>query len=227
MLTRRDFMVCTVAAGAGALMCPRFGFTKASQPGTAVNFDVPAGACDCHGEPKEVPGRARLAQAQIGRGARAGRHAGGGVHEAGRRAGRRLRQAGPGAGAGAGAGAPHLRRPRQRDPLPLPAHHPGAGLRGGARHPRARTDCLSRRPSFMRMRILHAAPHRRSATGVRHRVTSSRRLGHLGGATPLLTASDLGTPDAKSALIPSPAVPNGSPSPFLDRPCLTSAQRPA
>jgi predicted TIM-barrel fold metal-dependent hydrolase len=48
MLTRRDFMVCTVAAGAGALMYPQFGFTKASQPGTAVNFDVPAGACDCH-----------------------------------------------------------------------------------------------------------------------------------------------------------------------------------
>jgi len=59
MLTRRDFMVCTVAAGAGALMYPRFGFTKASQPGTAVNFDVPAGACDCHthihGDPAQFP----------------------------------------------------------------------------------------------------------------------------------------------------------------------------
>jgi predicted TIM-barrel fold metal-dependent hydrolase len=59
MLTRRDFMYCTVAAGAGALMFPRFGFAKASQPGTAVNFDVPAGACDCHthihGDPVKFP----------------------------------------------------------------------------------------------------------------------------------------------------------------------------
>ena len=59
MLTRRDFMFCTVAAGAGALMYTRFGFAKASQPDTAVNFDVPAGACDCHthihGDPAQFP----------------------------------------------------------------------------------------------------------------------------------------------------------------------------
>jgi predicted TIM-barrel fold metal-dependent hydrolase len=59
MLTRRDFMVCTVAAGAGAFMYTRLGFSKASQPGTAVNFDVPAGACDCHthihGDPAKFP----------------------------------------------------------------------------------------------------------------------------------------------------------------------------
>jgi predicted TIM-barrel fold metal-dependent hydrolase len=59
MLTRRDFMVCTVAAGAGAFMYTRLGFAKASQPGTAVNFDVPAGACDCHthihGDPAKFP----------------------------------------------------------------------------------------------------------------------------------------------------------------------------
>jgi predicted TIM-barrel fold metal-dependent hydrolase len=59
MLTRRDFMYCTVAAGAGALMYARFGFAKASQPGTVVNFEVPAGACDCHthihGDPAKFP----------------------------------------------------------------------------------------------------------------------------------------------------------------------------
>jgi predicted TIM-barrel fold metal-dependent hydrolase len=59
MITRRDFMVCTVAAGAGALMYPCFGFSTASQPGTAVNFDVPVGACDCHthihGDPAQFP----------------------------------------------------------------------------------------------------------------------------------------------------------------------------
>lgn len=46
MITRRDFVIG--AAAAGALMHTRFGFAKASQPSTKVNFDVPAGACDCH-----------------------------------------------------------------------------------------------------------------------------------------------------------------------------------
>ncbi len=59
MLTRRDFMLCTVAAGAGTLMYTRLGFAKAAQPGTAVNFAVPAGACDCHthihGDPAKFP----------------------------------------------------------------------------------------------------------------------------------------------------------------------------
>jgi predicted TIM-barrel fold metal-dependent hydrolase len=40
-------------------MHTRFGFAKASQPATAVNFDVPAGACDCHthihGDPAKFP----------------------------------------------------------------------------------------------------------------------------------------------------------------------------
>jgi predicted TIM-barrel fold metal-dependent hydrolase len=57
MITRRDFMVG--AAAATALMHTRIGFAKASQPGTAVNFDVPAGACDCHthihGDPAKFP----------------------------------------------------------------------------------------------------------------------------------------------------------------------------
>ena len=46
MLTRRHFLVGAIAAG--VILRTRTGFTKASQPATPVNFDVPAGACDCH-----------------------------------------------------------------------------------------------------------------------------------------------------------------------------------
>src|SRR5258705_6643671 len=57
MITRREFVVG--AAAAGALLHTRFGFAKASQPSTPVNFDVPAGACDCHthihGDPAKFP----------------------------------------------------------------------------------------------------------------------------------------------------------------------------
>ena len=57
MVTRRDILVGAVAAG--ALMHTRFGFAKASQPTTAVNFKMTAGACDCHthihGDPKKFP----------------------------------------------------------------------------------------------------------------------------------------------------------------------------
>ena len=57
MPTRRD--VLAGAAAAAALMQTRFGFAKASQPTTPVNFDVPAGACDCHthihGDPAKFP----------------------------------------------------------------------------------------------------------------------------------------------------------------------------
>ena len=57
MLTRRDFVLG--AAAAGALLHTRFGFAKASQPTTPVNFDIPAGACDCHthihGDPVHYP----------------------------------------------------------------------------------------------------------------------------------------------------------------------------
>ena len=45
MIRRREFVLG--AAAAGALMQPRFGYAKASQPATKVDFDVPAGACDC------------------------------------------------------------------------------------------------------------------------------------------------------------------------------------
>jgi predicted TIM-barrel fold metal-dependent hydrolase len=55
MLTRREAMVVS----AGALICRRAGFAKAAQPATPVNFEVPAGACDCHthifGDPNKFP----------------------------------------------------------------------------------------------------------------------------------------------------------------------------
>jgi predicted TIM-barrel fold metal-dependent hydrolase len=57
MIGRREFMAG--AAAAGVLMQPRFGHAKASQPATSVNFDIPAGACDCHthihGDPARFP----------------------------------------------------------------------------------------------------------------------------------------------------------------------------
>jgi len=50
--TRRKFLT-VAAAGAGGL------FGRASQPVTPVDFDVPAGACDCHthifGDPARFP----------------------------------------------------------------------------------------------------------------------------------------------------------------------------
>src|SRR5712675_2872045 len=57
MLTRRELLIGAIAAG--ATMHVRTGFAKASQPATPVNFDVPAGACDCHthihGDPERFP----------------------------------------------------------------------------------------------------------------------------------------------------------------------------
>src|SRR6201990_3663855 len=46
MPTRRDVLLASLAAGVA--MKSRDGFAKASQPATPVNFEVPAGACDCH-----------------------------------------------------------------------------------------------------------------------------------------------------------------------------------
>lgn len=46
MIGRREFVLG--AAAAGALIAPRVGHATASQPTTSVDFDVPAGACDCH-----------------------------------------------------------------------------------------------------------------------------------------------------------------------------------
>ena len=56
MLTRREVLVGGIGA---AIFLSRMVRAKASQPATPVNFDVPAGACDCHthilGDPGEVP----------------------------------------------------------------------------------------------------------------------------------------------------------------------------
>jgi predicted TIM-barrel fold metal-dependent hydrolase len=46
MLTRRTMLLASIAAG--ALMPNRDVLAKAAQPATPVNFDIPAGACDCH-----------------------------------------------------------------------------------------------------------------------------------------------------------------------------------
>jgi predicted TIM-barrel fold metal-dependent hydrolase len=46
MLTRREVLVGTIAAA--AVMRIPAAFAKPSQLSTPVNFDVPAGACDCH-----------------------------------------------------------------------------------------------------------------------------------------------------------------------------------
>ena len=46
MPTRRDVMLASIAAGIA--MKTRTAFAKAAQPATAVNFEVPAGACDSH-----------------------------------------------------------------------------------------------------------------------------------------------------------------------------------
>ncbi|MBR0694660.1 amidohydrolase family protein [Bradyrhizobium lablabi] len=57
MLTRRSMMLASIAAG--VTMNSNTTFAKAAQPSTAVNFDVPAGACDCHthihGDPQKFP----------------------------------------------------------------------------------------------------------------------------------------------------------------------------
>ena len=57
MLTRREFVAGALAGG--LLVHARAGLGKAAQPATPVNFDVPAGACDCHthihGDPARFP----------------------------------------------------------------------------------------------------------------------------------------------------------------------------
>jgi predicted TIM-barrel fold metal-dependent hydrolase len=54
-MKRREMLL----AAASAALMPRFAQAKASQPGTGVNFEVPAGACDCHthihGDLREFP----------------------------------------------------------------------------------------------------------------------------------------------------------------------------
>src|ERR1700759_2934363 len=57
MFTRRSILLDSIAAG--VFMPNRNAVAKASQPSTPVNFDVPAGACDCHthihGDPAKFP----------------------------------------------------------------------------------------------------------------------------------------------------------------------------
>ena len=57
MFSRRSILLATIAAG--VTMQNRNALAKASQPSTAVNFDVPAEACDCHthihGDPEKFP----------------------------------------------------------------------------------------------------------------------------------------------------------------------------
>src|SRR4249920_4182917 len=49
MISRRNVLIGAAATGA-AVVAGRAAavLAKASQPATAVNFDVPSGACDCH-----------------------------------------------------------------------------------------------------------------------------------------------------------------------------------
>ncbi len=57
MLTRRDLLVGTLAVA--AMTSPHTSRATASQPTTALQLDVPAGACDCHthihGDPVRFP----------------------------------------------------------------------------------------------------------------------------------------------------------------------------
>jgi predicted TIM-barrel fold metal-dependent hydrolase len=46
MFTRRSILLASIAAG--VTMPNRTALATAAQPSTPVNFDVPAGACDCH-----------------------------------------------------------------------------------------------------------------------------------------------------------------------------------
>jgi predicted TIM-barrel fold metal-dependent hydrolase len=60
MVTRREVLIGAAVCGGATLLEPwTAAFAKASQPATAVDFAVPAGACDCHthifGDPKHFP----------------------------------------------------------------------------------------------------------------------------------------------------------------------------
>jgi predicted TIM-barrel fold metal-dependent hydrolase len=58
MLTRREAVIGALG-GASILMRSKQSMAKAAQPGTAVNFEMPADACDCHthihGDPEKFP----------------------------------------------------------------------------------------------------------------------------------------------------------------------------
>jgi predicted TIM-barrel fold metal-dependent hydrolase len=48
LISRRDLLIRTAAAGAVGFAGRGIAFAKASQPRTPIDFDVPQGACDCH-----------------------------------------------------------------------------------------------------------------------------------------------------------------------------------
>jgi hypothetical protein len=57
MLSRRSILLASIAAGVA--MNNKDAFSKAAQPSTQVDFDIPAGACDCHthihADPEKFP----------------------------------------------------------------------------------------------------------------------------------------------------------------------------
>jgi hypothetical protein len=59
MLTRRTAVLGLGVVAAGVATRTHPAVAKASQPATAINFDVPANACDCHthihGDPAQFP----------------------------------------------------------------------------------------------------------------------------------------------------------------------------
>jgi len=59
MLSRREAILGSLAAGVAALSRTQAVSADPSQPSTPINFKVPAGACDCHvhvfGDPKRFP----------------------------------------------------------------------------------------------------------------------------------------------------------------------------
>jgi predicted TIM-barrel fold metal-dependent hydrolase len=66
MISRRELMIGIAAVGTAALVRPvTEAEASASQPQTAVNFDVPPGACDCHTHIFGDPGRFPLAASRV------------------------------------------------------------------------------------------------------------------------------------------------------------------
>jgi predicted TIM-barrel fold metal-dependent hydrolase len=59
MITRREVLLGSMAAGAAAILPSGSLMAKASQPSTPASFAVPSGACDCHthifGDPQRFP----------------------------------------------------------------------------------------------------------------------------------------------------------------------------
>ena len=59
MITRRNVLLGSMAAGAAAIFPSKSLRARASQPSTPVNFAIPPNACDCHthifGDPRQFP----------------------------------------------------------------------------------------------------------------------------------------------------------------------------